>query len=168
VSAFNDLLFSCVDNRIEAIRIGTSTPTRDVKRLTRLLCDKIENVDPGFGIELMRLAATRAEPLRSRQFVSLLAEDSDADVSDLYLREQANSAVAVVARPATCTSQLVAITDSDIGRAFDFLAEKKGITLDLATITSEDPPELKFSVHTGTSTQRVTASISRWPALLSG
>jgi protein ImuB len=78
-----DLLFSCVDNRIEAIRIGTSTPTRDVKRLTRLLCDKIENVDPGFGIELMRLAATRAEPLRSRQFVSPRAEDSDADVSDL-------------------------------------------------------------------------------------
>ena len=31
----------------------------------------------------MRLAATRAESLRSRQFVSLLAEDSDADVSDL-------------------------------------------------------------------------------------
>jgi hypothetical protein len=91
-----------------------------------LLCDKIENVDPGFGIELMRLAATRAEPLRSRQFVSLLAEDSDADVSDLYLREQANSAVAVVARPATCTGQLVAITDSDIGRAFDFSGRKEG------------------------------------------
>jgi protein ImuB len=78
-----DLLFCCVDNRIEAIRIGTSTPTRDLKRLTRLLCDKIENVDPGFGIELMRLAATRAEPLRARQFVSSLADDSDADVSDL-------------------------------------------------------------------------------------
>ena len=53
-----DLLFHRVDNRIEAIRIGTARPVRDVKRLTRLLCDKIETIDPGFGIEIMRLAAT--------------------------------------------------------------------------------------------------------------
>ena len=53
-----DLLFHRVDNRIEAIRVGTAMPVRDVKRLTRLLCDKIETVDPGFGIEIMRLAAT--------------------------------------------------------------------------------------------------------------
>ena len=58
-----DLLFHRVDNRIEAIRVGTALPVRDVKRLTRLLCDKIETIDPGFGIEIMRLAATLAEPL---------------------------------------------------------------------------------------------------------
>ncbi|MER8428413.1 hypothetical protein, partial [Mesorhizobium sp. M1403] len=29
--------------------------------LTRLLTDKIDTIDPGFGIELMRLAATAAE-----------------------------------------------------------------------------------------------------------
>jgi protein ImuB len=50
-----DLLFSRVDNRIEAIRIGTAMPVRDTKRLTRLLTDKIETIDPGFGIELIRL-----------------------------------------------------------------------------------------------------------------
>ena len=42
-----DLLFHRVDNRIEAIRVGTALPVRDVKRLTRLLCDKIETIDPG-------------------------------------------------------------------------------------------------------------------------
>ena len=31
--------------------------------MTRLLCDKIETIDPGFGIEIMTLAATVAEPL---------------------------------------------------------------------------------------------------------
>ena len=36
-----DLLFHRVDNRIEAIRVGTAKPVRDVKRLTRLLCDKL-------------------------------------------------------------------------------------------------------------------------------
>lgn len=78
-----DLLFFRVDNRIEAIRAGTATPVRDVKRLTRLLTDKIETIDPGFGIELMRLAATVAEPLRAKQMISSLAEAPEPDVSDV-------------------------------------------------------------------------------------
>jgi protein ImuB len=41
-----DLLFGLVDNRVQAIRVGTAQPVRDMKRLTRLLCDKIETVDP--------------------------------------------------------------------------------------------------------------------------
>jgi protein ImuB len=78
-----DLLFYRIDNRIEAIRVGTARPVRDVKRLTRLLCDKIETVDPGFGIEIMRLAATLAEPLAQKQTVSSLMEEPEADVSSL-------------------------------------------------------------------------------------
>jgi len=78
-----DLLFHRVDNRIEAIRIGTALPVRDVKRLTRLLCDKIETVAPGFGIEIMTLAATLAEPLAPKQTISSLTEEPEADVSDL-------------------------------------------------------------------------------------
>jgi protein ImuB len=76
-----DLLCFRVDNRIEAIRVGTAMPVRDVKRLTRLLTDKIEAIDPGFGIEQMRLAATAAEPLRSKQTLSSLAEAPEPDVS---------------------------------------------------------------------------------------
>jgi protein ImuB len=78
-----DLLFHRVDNRIEAIRIGTARPVRDRKHLTRLLCAKIETVDPGFGIETMRLAATLAEPLTQKQTVSSLMEEPEADVSSL-------------------------------------------------------------------------------------
>jgi protein ImuB len=78
-----DLLFHRVDNRIEAIRIGTARPVRDGTRLTRLLCDKIETVDPGFGIEIMRLTATLAEPLAPKQTVSSLIEEPEADVSGL-------------------------------------------------------------------------------------
>jgi protein ImuB len=78
-----DLLLHCVDARIEAIRIGTALPVRDVKRLTRLLCDKIETIDPGFGIEIMSLTATLAEPFGQKQMGSMLTEAPDADVSDL-------------------------------------------------------------------------------------
>ena len=78
-----DLLFGLVDNRVQAIRVGTAQPVRDVKRLTRLLCDKIETVDPGFGIEIMRLAATAAEPFVTRQTISSLVDEPEADVSGL-------------------------------------------------------------------------------------
>jgi protein ImuB len=56
---------------------------RDKKRLTRLLCDKIETIDPAFGIELMTLAATIAEPLDYRPSPSTLVDAPVADVSDL-------------------------------------------------------------------------------------
>ena len=78
-----DLLFHRVDNTRQAIRVGTALPVRDARRLSRLLCDQIEKVDPGFGIEVMTLAATLAEPLAAKQAISSLVEEPEADVSDL-------------------------------------------------------------------------------------
>ncbi|PTD15979.1 Y-family DNA polymerase [Sphingomonas fennica] len=78
-----DLLFTRVDNRIEAIRAGTARPLRDARRMTRLLCDRIETVAPGFGIELMTLTASVAEPLDYRSTVSSLIEPAAPDLSEL-------------------------------------------------------------------------------------
>nr|WP_201009173.1 DNA polymerase Y family protein [Rhizobium rhizogenes] len=78
-----DLLFHRVDSSYQAIRVGTATPVRDVKRLTRLLTDRIETIDPGFGIEIMSLTATHAEQLVERQVISSLVEEPEADVSGL-------------------------------------------------------------------------------------
>lgn len=78
-----DLLFHRVDSGLQAIRVGTALPVRDAKRLTRLLCDRIDTVDPGFGIEAMELAATLAEPLRSGQSACLLPGEEEADIAGL-------------------------------------------------------------------------------------
>jgi protein ImuB len=78
-----DLLFFRVDNRIEVIRIGTAKPVRDTKRLCKLLCDKIETVDPGFGVETMTLTALIAEPLSYRAVSTSLTEAPAPDVSAL-------------------------------------------------------------------------------------
>jgi len=72
-----DLLFGRVDNRIEAVCVRLAAPVRDVKRLTRLLCDQIETVDPGFGIDRMRLTATLAEPLTPRQMDTAAPDTPD-------------------------------------------------------------------------------------------
>lgn len=78
-----DLICQRVDSRAQAVRVGTAKPVRDVKRLTRLLCDKIETIEPGFGIEAMTLCATIAEPLDARQAVTSLIEEAEPDISDL-------------------------------------------------------------------------------------
>ena len=48
---------------MQAIRAGTAKPVREGKRLTRLLTDRLESFDPGFGVKVMTLAAILAEPL---------------------------------------------------------------------------------------------------------
>ena len=77
-----DLRFHRVDNRIEAIRAGLAKPSRDTKQMGRLLCDRIETVDPGFGVERMLLAAPVVEPLSLRT-ISNLGEAPVPDVAAL-------------------------------------------------------------------------------------
>lgn len=78
-----DLVCHRVDCQAQAVRVGMAVPVRDAKRLTRLLCDKIETIEPGFGIEIMTLAATVAEPFERRQMANSLIEETASDVSDL-------------------------------------------------------------------------------------
>jgi protein ImuB len=78
-----DLRFHRVDNRVEAVRVGMAKPVRDIKRLTRLLCDKLETVDPGFGVETMVLAAPRAELLAWKPVASDLTQAATPDVAGL-------------------------------------------------------------------------------------
>lgn len=54
-----------VDGKDQRIGIGTARATRDAEHLLRLLRMKIENIDPGFGIEAMQLIAERCEPLNA-------------------------------------------------------------------------------------------------------
>jgi len=62
-----DLLFERVDGAVQAVRIGTARPSRDVRHLSRLLDERLEEVDPGLGVEAMRLVIPLAEPLHWRQ-----------------------------------------------------------------------------------------------------
>jgi protein ImuB len=78
-----DLICQRVDNQRQVVRVGMAQPVRDAKRLTRLLCDRIESINPGFGIEIMSLTATLTQPLQACQASSLLDEEQEADISGL-------------------------------------------------------------------------------------
>ncbi|WP_343699233.1 DNA polymerase Y family protein [Caulobacter sp.] len=77
-----DAFFFRVDNRIETARLGLAAPSRDAARLAKLLCDKLETIDPGFGVDRMVLAAPGAEPLAYRQD-DALGGPASADLSGL-------------------------------------------------------------------------------------
>jgi protein ImuB len=79
-----DLHFTRVDNRIETIFVATAKPVREPKRLGRLLCDKIEQVDPGWGVDKMTLTAAFVEPLSLRQVAAAFSEPARPDVEDLW------------------------------------------------------------------------------------
>ena len=62
-----DLLFERVDGSVQAIRVGTMRPARDPAHLARLLDERLETVDPGPGIEAMRLTLPLVEPFAHTQ-----------------------------------------------------------------------------------------------------
>ncbi|WP_254606386.1 Y-family DNA polymerase [Sphingomonas bacterium] len=71
-----------VDGIDQRQTIGMSRATRDSAHLTRMLCQRIERIDPGLGIEIVRLTGTRAEPLRATAMASVLASgDSTPDIA---------------------------------------------------------------------------------------
>jgi protein ImuB len=79
------LLCDRVDASEQKLAIGTASATRDSRHLFDLLKMKIEEIEPGFGIEAMRLLAHRFEPLSPRQ-ASSLDEQSNAGLSQLVDR----------------------------------------------------------------------------------
>ena len=62
-----DLMFERIDSHVAAIRIGTARPSRDVPHLVRMLTERLDTIDPGLGVEAMRLVAPLTEPLRWEQ-----------------------------------------------------------------------------------------------------
>lgn len=62
-----DLLFERVDNHVAAVRVGMVSSSRDARHLARMLEERLDTVDPGLGVESMRLVVPLAESLRWKQ-----------------------------------------------------------------------------------------------------
>lgn len=83
-----DLVFRRVDEKGAALRAGTAKATRDHAHLAKLFDDRLETIDPGFGIEEAVLIASRTEPLDATQIVArgLDETEEEADISRLVDR----------------------------------------------------------------------------------
>ena len=67
-----------VDDSDQRLVFGLARATRDFDHLRRLLRLRIERIEPGFGIEVMRLDAVASEPLDATPLRSSLTGDTDA------------------------------------------------------------------------------------------
>jgi len=72
-----DLIFERLDGTTQAIRIGCARPSRDVRHLSRLLRERLERVDPGLGVEAMRLLVPRADVVVPEQLTVSNKEEPD-------------------------------------------------------------------------------------------
>ena len=72
-----------VDNTTQAIRVGLARPTRDPRHLLRLLARRIEEVEPGWGIDALELHVRRADPLGAETLGAALAGDDAPDLAPL-------------------------------------------------------------------------------------
>ncbi len=83
-----DLLFERVDATTQAIRVGTAQPARAPRHLARLLAERLDTVDPGLGVEAMRLVVSMSEKLTPVQTRAGLGGETTADIAALVDRLQ--------------------------------------------------------------------------------
>lgn len=57
-----------VDNVAQVMRIGLSRPNRDPAHILRLIVRRIEEIEPGYGIDALHLHVRRADPLGPQPF----------------------------------------------------------------------------------------------------
>jgi protein ImuB len=72
------LTFYRVDGGVQHIAIGTSSPSHAPNHIVRLFAERLDTVEPGFGIEAIVLEATEAEPLSPLQSAFSAAGEIDA------------------------------------------------------------------------------------------
>jgi protein ImuB len=62
-----EVAFHRVDGKALPVAVGLALPGRDARRIAKLFAPKLETVDPGFGIEVVTIAAFEVEPVSGRQ-----------------------------------------------------------------------------------------------------
>ncbi|MEP1522392.1 DNA polymerase Y family protein [Ascidiaceihabitans sp.] len=82
------------DHAAEVIEVGLARPTHDPVRIRPLIALKVDDIDAGFGIDMLRLEAVQHEPLHERTAVGHLGAGAQArarhikaqDIEDLIGR----------------------------------------------------------------------------------
>jgi protein ImuB len=62
-----EIAYHRLDGQAQVLVVGLALAGRDAHRIARLFAPRLETVDPGFGIEVVTLAAHDVEPLSARQ-----------------------------------------------------------------------------------------------------
>lgn len=79
-----------VDHKVMSLSVNAARATRDPEHIARLFAHRAERLmgeyDPGFGIDMIRLAASSIAELESTQLGAFEVDDGAADLHQLYDR----------------------------------------------------------------------------------
>jgi len=78
-----DLLCQRVDQKSACLRVGTARANRDAVHLAKLFDERLQTIDPGFGIEEIVLVASKVEPLAEIQVQARGLGDEGAGEADI-------------------------------------------------------------------------------------
>ncbi len=78
-----ELIADRVDHVPQRIRIGLARPSRDGAHILKLLLRRIEDVEPGYGIDALTLHLRAAEPLGPEALIERLDEATAPDLAPL-------------------------------------------------------------------------------------
>lgn len=87
------------DGTVSSVEAATARASRDPHHFVRLLGSRLERIDPGFGFDLVTLAATVAELLASRQPALDGSRDEGEDLARLVDRLSARFGPRALLRP---------------------------------------------------------------------
>lgn len=151
-----DCFYHRIDGHTQVVRVSTATPSRDQAHLAKLLCAKIETVEPGLGIEAMTLLISLMEPVAPRQGESLeklgqRGPDLAALVDTLGNRFGSASLHRIAVRPSAMPERSARITpalgsanneawDDDLPRPARMLARPEPI--EVIALLPDDAPRM--------------------------
>ncbi|TKD52364.1 DNA polymerase Y family protein [Sphingomonas baiyangensis] len=78
-----ELVAERVDHVPQRLRIGLARASRDPAHLLRLIARRIDEIEPGYGIDAMALHVRRAEPLGPQELVERLDAETAPDLAPL-------------------------------------------------------------------------------------
>ena len=94
------------DGDVSHVDVATSAPTRDPAHLHALFRDKVDAINPGFGFDLITLAAGAVEEMQTVQTHLEGGSDDDLHLTRLIDRLSAKFGPRAVTRPVTRASHL--------------------------------------------------------------
>ena len=130
--------FSRVDGEVPAIGIATARPVREAAYVLKLLAAKLETVDPGFGVEMVALAAEALGPLSARQAALDGAPDATADLAATLDALIARLGEAALWRPAPLGSH---VPERAVGRTGPLIGAAWPLGLPDRPLRLFTPPE---------------------------
>jgi protein ImuB len=78
-----ELVAARVDGVPQRLRLGFARPTREPAHMLRLALRRIEEIEPGYGIDALALHVRRAEPLGPETLGPALADEAEPDLAPL-------------------------------------------------------------------------------------